>query len=151
MTKKIRLTDRPLRRIRDTGPCLPRLDPAEVAKALGAEPTGVRVEKPLGPLVLFAVRQELFRRLQSSGDQTELNGATHRPTIPLNDQEWAKLEELAAAISSPSFTPSAAQVASVLLTLSLQAVGSESRPSGSSLLRELAAKVAIPHSPDRKP
>jgi hypothetical protein len=70
---------------------------------------------------------------------------TRRAKIPLSDQEWSQLEKLAAAISSPGFAPSAGQVASVLLRLSLETVAAcvaQANSSGqplSVLKRELAA------------
>src|SRR5947209_11976355 len=87
--------------IRDTGPVEPRLDPKVVAAALGAEPTGVTLEGALSPLTLMVVRQELVRRLQSSGGRPALKGTTRRPKIPLSDAEWSELEALAAAVAAP--------------------------------------------------
>jgi hypothetical protein len=127
------------RKIRNTSPTLPKVDPALVAKALGAEPTTESLAGALGPITLFAVREELVRRLQSSGGRPALAGTTRRAKVPLSDEEWIKLEELAAAVASPGFAPSAGQVASVLLTLSLQSVASRvaSEPATSSLVGEL--------------
>jgi hypothetical protein len=72
---------------------------------------------------------------------------SRRAKIPLSDQQWLGLEELAAAISSPGFAPTAGQVASVLLTLSLQSLAARTVGSGpgqlsSDTLRELAAVAA---------
>jgi hypothetical protein len=125
MMKRIIDTSRTLGRIRDTGKHLPRIDAAAVAKALGGEPTGEKIDVSLGPISLFAVRQEVFRRLQSTGGRPALEGATRRTKIPLSDCEWAKLEELAAAVASPSFAPTAGQVASILLTLSLRSIAAQ--------------------------
>jgi hypothetical protein len=95
---------------------------------------------------LFAIREELVRRLQSSGGRPGLAGVSRRAKIPLGDREWLELEELAAAISSPGFAPSAGQVASVLLSLSVRVVASQvSRSAGQSaspLVQELAARTA---------
>jgi hypothetical protein len=157
MTIRIRTTGATYPRIVDTSPTLPRLvdtsatlprlEPSEVAAALGAEPCAEGLEGALGPITLFALRQELFQRLQSSGGRPGLSGTTRRAKIPLSDQQWLQLEELAAAVSSPGFAPSAGQVASVLLTLSLEAVGSRvaqagTGASGSPLVRQLAARTA---------
>src|SRR5579864_1398945 len=124
MTKKIRTTDTTLPPIRDTGSPLRRIDPAQVQQALGAEEAPAGLEEALAPLTLFALREELVNRLQSSGGRPALAGTTRRAKIPLGDDEWEKLEELAAAIASPGFAPSAGQVASVLLSLSLHSVAS---------------------------
>src|SRR5207249_12014422 len=81
--------------------------------------------KALAPLTLFALPEELVSRLQSTGGRPALAGTTRRAKIPLSDDEWVKLEELAAAIASPGFAPSAGQVASVLLSFSLHSVASQ--------------------------
>jgi hypothetical protein len=122
MTERIRDTSPTLPRLIDTGPTLPRLDPAEVAAALGGEPTGVTIPGGLSPITLFAIRQELFKRLQSSGGRPALVDANRRTKIPLSDTQWQKLETLAAQIASPEFSPSAGQVASVLLAYALNSV-----------------------------
>ena len=144
MTKKIKTVGETLPLIRDTSPSLARVDPNKVQEALGAESTAERLEEALGPVTLFALREELVNRLQSSGGRPALAGVTRRAKVPLNDEDWLRLEELAAAVSSPGFAPSAGQVASVLLTLSIHSVAARATAGGasSSLLRELADLVA---------
>jgi hypothetical protein len=151
MTKKIQPTDAPLPRVRDTSACQPRVSPAQVQEALGAEVAPARLEEALGPITLFAVRQELVSRLQSSGGRPALEGATRRAKVPLSDEEWSQLEGLAATVASPGFAPSAGQVASVLLSLALRSVGSRaaSEAFSSSIIREWAARVAA--EPDQGP
>lgn len=122
MTKKIRSTSETLPRIRDTSDVLPRISASEVAAALGAEVVGDRLEDVLAPITLFAVREELLKRLHSSGGRPALAGTTLRAKIPLSEEEWSQLERMAIAVASQGFTPSAGQVASVLLTLSVQSV-----------------------------
>lgn len=135
MTKKIRTTEATLPSIRDASAALPRIAPARVQEALGAEDSAEGLADALAPVTLFALREELLRRLQSSGGRPALEGTTRRAKIPLSDEEWEKLEELATAIASPGFAPSAGQVASVLLTLSLHSVASRiARGEQSSLL-----------------
>jgi hypothetical protein len=139
MTKQIRPTEKTLRPIRDTASPLRRIDPAQVQQGLGAEEMPAALAEALAPLTLFALRQELVNRLQSSGGRPALAGTTRRAKIPLSDEEWEKLEELAAAIAAPGFAPSAGQVASVLLSLSLHSVASRigSESGSSPLAREL--------------
>jgi hypothetical protein len=139
MTKKIKTTEATLRPIRDTGRVLPRIDPAQVQAALGGEEASEGLVEALAPLTLFAVREELVNRLQSSGGRPALAGTTRRAKIPLSDKEWEQLEELAAAVAAPGFAPSAGQVASVLLSLSLQSVASQVGPAQACLplMREL--------------
>ena len=101
MTKKIKPSEATLKPVRDTGPALPRVEPARVQEALGAEPAAEGLAEVLAPVTLFTVREELVRRLQSSGGRPGLSGVSRRAKIPLSDQEWLDLEELAAAITSP--------------------------------------------------
>jgi hypothetical protein len=154
MTKKIKTTEATLKPIRDASPPLPRVEPVRVQEALGAEPTAEGLAEVLAPVTLFTVREELVRRLQSSGGRPGLSGVSRRAKIPLSDQEWLGLEELAAAISSPGFAPTAGQVASVLLTLSLhsvaaRAVSSAPGQASSPMVRELADIVAASSGQDR--
>jgi hypothetical protein len=125
MSKRIRPTEKTAKLLRDTGPTLPRLDADTIAAALGAEAAVERIEEALAPVTLLAMRAELVARLQSSGGRPALSGTTRRAKIPLGDEEWQALEDLAAAISSEGFTPSAGQVASVLLTLAVRSVAAQ--------------------------
>lgn len=144
MTRKTQAADAPFRPIRDTGAVLSRVEPEQIAAALGAEEAPARLGAALAPVTLFAVREELVKRLQSSGGRPALEGATRRAKIPLNDAEWFQLEDLAAAVASPGFAPSAGQVASVLLSLALHTIALRATPAkpDSPLMRELAAKIA---------
>lgn len=127
MTNEIRATETTLRPIRDTSSSLPPIGAEQVRKALGAEETAEGLAKMLAPVTLFAVREELVKRLQSSGGRPALAGTTRRAKIPLSDEQWMQLEELAAVMTESGFAPSAGQVASVLLSLSLHAVLSQKR------------------------
>src|ERR1700722_13847432 len=111
----------------------PKLDPVEVAKALGAKPLPVKVPEGGGPLSLFAVRQELFRRLQSSGGRPGLPDADKVAKVPVSETQWKRLEELATAMAAPGFSPSAGQVANVLLSWALDHLGPEA-------IKELTSK-----------
>jgi hypothetical protein len=134
MNKKYVITDLPTKKIIDTSPTLPKLDPAEVAKALGGEPTAASVAGPQGPITLFALRQELFRRLQSTGGRPSLPEADGITKVPTSAKERKQLEALAKAISKEGFSPSSGQVASVLLSRALAELGSDA-------IEQLAADV----------
>jgi hypothetical protein len=115
----------------------PKLDPADVARALGAKPVPVKVPEGAGPISFFAVRQELFRRLQSSGGRPGLPDTDKVAKVPVSETQWKRLEELAAAMAVPGFSPSAGQVANVLLTWALDNLGPEA-------IKELTSKSAEP-------
>ena len=122
MARQIRAGGPALKVIRDTGPALPRIEHEDIAAALEGVPSGAELSEPLAPITLYAVREELAARLHSSGGRPGLAGTRRRARIPLGEEEQRQLEELAAAISSPGFNPTAGQVASILLRLSARTV-----------------------------
>jgi hypothetical protein len=74
--------------------------------------------------------------LTSSCGRPALEGATRRVKIPVTEEQWKALEDLAAFIKDLGFVPSAGQVASVLISLSLPAAKSET----DRIRRELAVR-----------
>lgn len=141
VTRRLRPTEPAQPRLRDTSAALPRIGANSVAIGLGSsfsEP----IRTLLGPITLLAVREELAGRLQSTGGRPGLADTTRRTKIPLREKDWAALEQLAVAVGSDGFVPSAGQVASVLLALSVRHMMNElakdpSKPSPA--LRELAS------------
>jgi hypothetical protein len=89
---------------------------------LGGERSDLSVGGIGGPLSLFQVRQELLERLQSTGGRPSLADASRRVKIPLNEKQWEELEDIASEVASPDFSPSAGQIASVLISLSLRSL-----------------------------
>ncbi len=84
------------RRIRNTGPIRRRVDSKAVAKSLGAEKVGMRIDARRGPVSLFALRRFLVNRLRSSGGRPALTGTTgRRSKIALLAGDWEKLEKIA--------------------------------------------------------
>lgn len=122
MDKHIRATEPTVKRIQTSEPAVRRLDPQAVAEALGGEPVPGHIEGRPGPLTLHVLREELLRRRQSSGGRPGLEGTNLRAKIPLNDQDWSRLEELATSLSAEGFAPSAGQVASILLSIALRSI-----------------------------
>jgi len=62
-----------------------------------------------------AVRQELLSRLTSTGGRPGLKGTTRRQKIPLDDEDWSRLQKIAEALNDDEVRPTPGQVASVLL------------------------------------
>ena len=91
MSKPIRVVESTVRPIRVMEPTVRRIDPAEVAAALGAELMGDRVPAA-DPVTLYALRSELFRRRQSQGTLPGIAGTNQRDEIPVSDQDWARNE-----------------------------------------------------------
>ena len=109
--------------IRDSSKTLPRIDASEVQAALGAEASDFAVRGVgVGPLSLFQVREEVFRRLHSTGGRPALTGTSRITKIPLSDRQREELESIATEIASPGFSPSPGQIASVLISLSLRSL-----------------------------
>jgi hypothetical protein len=125
MAKRIVATDSGQNRIVDNGPGARHVDPAVVGEALGAEETGITLGREGSPVSSFQVRSELLNRLRSSGGRPALEGATRRVKIPVTESQWRELEELAASFTDLGFVPSAGQVASALISLSLPVARSE--------------------------
>jgi hypothetical protein len=122
MAKRISTSEPTVRRLRESGASARRLDPKALADALGAEPCPERVEGQPGPVTLYALRQELLRRRQSCGGRPGIEGTSFRAKVPVGDQDWQRLEAIAASLSAAGFTPSAGQVASVLLSIALRSL-----------------------------
>ena len=112
-----------------------------------------RLEGSPGPITLYALRQELLGRRQSSGGRPRIEGTSFRAKIPLGERDWQRLETLAATLSAEGFSPSAGQVGSVLLSLALRSLttdlpSSEREQAGytAALAKELAARLAAEKS-----
>ena len=78
ITKRIPTSDSTMNRVRTGDPTVRRLDPKAVAEALGGEPCADRIEGGSGPVTLYALRQKLIRRRQSSGGRPGIEGTSFR-------------------------------------------------------------------------
>ena len=109
------ITDKPKPRLEVVEPrTRRRITPEEIEKGLGAE--RVASVPPGGsPMSAFALRQELFHRLRSTGGRPGLDGADMKPKIPMRRSKWKKLEQLAKQVENDGFHPTPAQLASVIL------------------------------------
>jgi hypothetical protein len=109
------LGDKPKPRLGITEPrSRRRLAPEEIAKGLGAERAGA-VPPGGSPISAYAVRQELYRRLRSTGGRPALTDTDLKPKIPMRKSQWKKLQELARRVETDSFHPTPAQIASIIL------------------------------------
>jgi hypothetical protein len=102
-------------KIKDTGKAADRLNPDEVAKALGAQPTGIRVALPPSNPTGQAVRREIYQRLRSNGGRPALEGSEKRQKIPLSTEDWDRLCAAAEKLSDDQVKPTPGQVAAILL------------------------------------
>jgi hypothetical protein len=132
MTKKIRDTGRAYPVIRDTGPAYRRIEPAEIAAALGGELPGVQVEPTGGnPLDMLARAMEHGKRSQAEAER--------RQQIPVSDVQWKQLDDLAAALSANGAAPLPGRVAAAVLGIALRSLANASEEQRAALAQELAA------------
>ncbi|HYT87252.1 MAG TPA: hypothetical protein VEL76_00900 [Gemmataceae bacterium] len=73
-------------RIRDIGPIQPRIEPEELAAALGVEPCGERVAGDLDPIALAELGSALIKQLRSTGGRPALAPERGRNSNPTNPQ-----------------------------------------------------------------
>jgi len=116
--KRIKIIGKAQPLIRDTGPAQPLVDPSTVAEALGAAEIGTVLDGG-SPPSFAALRYELSQRLLSTGGRPALKGTDRRQKIPLGDDDWTRLCELAQRVADLDARPAPAQVASALLHLAL--------------------------------
>lgn len=82
--------------IKNIGSTQRQIDTKVVAKALGAEKVGIKIDTRQGPISLFSLRQFLIDRLRSNGGRPALVGtAKKRNKIPFLLKDWVKLEKIA--------------------------------------------------------
>ena len=120
MARKIKQVGQTSARVKPKGRRFERIDPELVAERLGAQRIAAVAGLRGSAAALFALRQELARRLVSTGGRPRLEGTERRQKIPLADEDWTALEELAAGLSDERLRPTAGQVASVLLHHALE-------------------------------
>lgn len=106
-------------RIRVVEPDVPRLDPDEVAAALGAELPGIPITQGGSPLSRYIRGRSLY---QYSRDQHKAKeeAANNPKAVSLSEQEWQQLEALTKAMQTEKWQPSPAQVAHALLAVVLR-------------------------------
>lgn len=111
--------------IKDTGPTQRQIDTKIVAKTLGAEKAGIKIDTRQGPLSLFSLRQFFIDRLRSSGGRPALVGtAKRRNKIPLFSEDWVKLEKLAKYYKErEGINVSPGQIASALIHADISKIG----------------------------
>ncbi len=117
MTGEIRSTSKTMRTIKSTTRRHRTIDHAQIARSLGVEVNDEPTSRDLSGSspALFALRQDLYRLLRSTGGRRSLKGAGKRHKIPLMEGDWERLEDAARASGNEDIHPSPAQVASLLI------------------------------------
>ncbi len=120
MAAKLKIASRPAGTIRHSGISARPLRPEAIAKALGGAAIASRGSVRGTPTSLHALRRELETRVRSTGGRPALEGATKIQKIPLNPEDWSRLEELADELSEQGVSATAGQVASVIVHSQLE-------------------------------
>jgi hypothetical protein len=116
MAKKVKIVGTQPKRIRVVDKPQRRIEPAELAAALGAEPCGEHIGANLDPISLAELGTELQRRLRSSGGRPALADATEFCRVPLSAEDLKALEKITAEIEERTGAkPSVGQVVSVIV------------------------------------
>lgn len=119
MAKRIGIADRPKRRI----------EPENLATALGANPARHRTVRNLDAIGLAELGAQLVGRLRSSGGRPALIDATETCRVPLSAEDLDVLGALAARIAESSGAkPSVGQLVSVIVHNQLNAFADASIP-----------------------
>jgi hypothetical protein len=119
----------------------------KIAKALGASRVEeIATSNTQGPLGLLALREELERRLRSSGGRPTDPEWNARRCVPFKVEIWAALAELAAKLSTNNRRVTPAQVASLLLERDLQALA-DIEDADPSFLKSLKASASRKNTP----
>jgi hypothetical protein len=114
MSHRLILTDKTKRRVLLTDTTKRRVNVADLAAALGASEVVPAPASGGSPVAWFAVREEVARRLRSTGGRPGLPDAEPRK-VTLTQEEWDMVREVTDTMAEPGFRPSAGQVAGVLL------------------------------------
>ena len=91
-----------------------RVNVSDLAAAFGAVEATAAPGAGGSPVSWFAVRDEVAKRLRSTGGRPRLPDAEPRK-VTLTDEEWDMVKQLTDAMADSGFRPSAGQVAGVLL------------------------------------
>lgn len=118
MARRVMVTDRPSRQVALNDAPARRVSLGNFSEKIGAEIIGSRPREKGSALSYAAVRDEMFRRLRSSGGRPGLEGV-ERKKIPLAHADWERIERIANEMAEPDFHPSPGQVASILLGMTL--------------------------------
>ncbi len=140
MTKRIKTTGQKTRLVRPGAKRAHTMSGDKFAHALGAERLGVSAGLPSAYPEL---RRQLFAALKSRGGRPGLEGMERRQKIPMSEQNWQALEQIAQTIAHGDFAPTAGQVAARLLQDALVRIG---RPATEAVLESRATRASEPRT-----
>lgn len=116
MAKKIEIVGAKPKRIKIVDQPKQRIDPQDLAEALGADPRGEQAPFNLDLIGLAELGTQLLHRLRSSGGRPALADATECCRVPLNAEDIKKLENMVTQIGLSTGTkPSVGQLVSIIV------------------------------------
>jgi hypothetical protein len=102
--------------IKDKGAAKRVVNSELIAKTLGAEDTGVKIDTRRGPISLFTLRQILVDRLYSTGGRPGLRGTKKtRSKISFFEEDWKKIEKISKYYREDGINVTSSQIASALI------------------------------------
>ncbi len=107
-------------RIEDESKTFDRVDPRELANALGAEEIGESAGSG-SPFSVWALRSRLLSELVSTGGRPSRRQATSRK-VSMTESEWVALDQITSLLKHQGVTATPGQVAGLLLHQSLTEV-----------------------------
>ena len=115
------------RKIKNTGRTQREIDPKVLARDLGAENAGIKIDTKQGVMSLFGLREFVMERLCSSGGRPALIGTIKRRNkIPFFKGDWGKLKMLAKYYKEKEgINVSPGQIASVLIHADIAKINTE--------------------------
>lgn len=119
MARRIVFTDKADRRVAFDDEADRRISMPDVSQRLGADAEEAAPSAHGSPLSFLSVREEVARRLRSSGGRPGLEGA-ERKKISMPARDWELAETYAAQMAEPGFNPSPGQVVGVLASMLLR-------------------------------
>lgn len=127
MKKFLKSNSKALPLILVTSKTAPKIESEVIKKGLKAEKVEQTSSLKGSPPALIALHQELYERLRSTGGRQGLEGVSRRQKIPLSEEDWKVLQQLAKQSQNEQVRPSPSQVASVLLHQALKELESKSK------------------------
>ena len=120
MAKRIRNSSNAYPRIKDTGSTFEKVDFAPIAEQLGAEEISTQILGSVNPVSFFALRERLQAELVSSGGRPGRREPVQRKKVPITEEEWSKLKEIATVMKKAGVSAAPGQIAGVMLRQRLE-------------------------------
>lgn len=121
MKKRVSVKKPAIKRVIDTSPKARMIPGEEVARALGATPTGDQIPANLPPDAHLEFVRKVGSEIVSTGGRPGRKGDTERKKIPLTRDEWQQLECIAEECNRQGVAASPAQIGGLLVREGLRA------------------------------